>query len=153
MLKKQSVIFQTLTIIGFSYILSACSPVENSSKDIQINRCVQQNDCLELRTKNSTLFFKTKHLYVEQLIPLSILTKKPLASLYLDAKNMNMGRIPIIFDKTKSNTNRLETHTEVFLGMCSEPIMLWDVVITFEDGTTETTNVKSYWNQTAVEKP
>ncbi|MBU2882319.1 hypothetical protein KO525_06365 [Psychrosphaera sp. B3R10] len=91
--------------------------------------------------------FKTEHLFVEQLIPFTIRSNKPLESVYLVATNMNMGRLPVRLNKL----TKTETQAEVFFGMCAEPMMSWNVILTYQDGTQEITDLKSYWNQRAIQ--
>jgi len=53
-------------------------------------------------------------------------------SVFIEGVNMYMGKIPVVQEKKKEG----QWEGWTMLGACSEPDMVWDMVITFEDSTT-----------------
>ena len=124
--------------------VSACqkSPVQEN------NECGSHlNPCLTLKSEFSEITFDTSILLVENLYKISIKTNEQIESLALLPLNMPMGKIPLFLRKSEHGYS-----SKLNLGMCAEPVMLWQLIIRYQTGALETHSVTSYWSQSVFQK-
>lgn len=150
MLKKTSFVPLFCLISGFLLFISACSDRENTRlmDDCQSN----QTNCLTLSSPHAKVFLSSEFIMVERIETITIESNLRLKEAKLIPLNMNMGIIPIPLLKQKeieSNQHTIRTEGQLFLGMCSEPVMNWNLVILFENGEVDSIPINSYWNREA----
>lgn len=144
--KKQPIATQYFINATFLLALTACSP--QPQKPI-IDCKIAQDQCLQLSTENSKIEINTRAIIVEQNYKMTLSASSEIASVKLEGINMNMGTIPVVAKLVSKSADKFVYQADIFLGMCSEPNMQWLLTIEYENGSSETTILASYWQPPA----
>lgn len=145
MLKKQSYIFQYVSLFLSVIVLVACS----GAKEESIKDCKNEpKGCLTFTNEQVKIEFNTDLLLVENFYSMKVTSKLDITRAYLKGVNMDMGILEIPLTKHSTDSYL----AQILLGMCSEPVMKWK--LHFEIGNAEPSSVEltSYWSTTYVQK-
>ena len=130
---------QTITVIIFIFNIVACDPIQQASSrgDIQLHSsfiCLTSQNKCDVKSKfgrfNIQFSGEAPQERIKTELPFQIQLKFDAAaeayqlnsiSSYLEGKTMFMGKIPISFQKNKTNSMVAES----LLASCSEKVMTW----------------------------
>ncbi len=145
---------QTNYFSGFSDLCVDLGTRSNNYKPDQ-----KLDNCLIKSTKNTNVLINAKYIMAEQNNSLLVFSKKIVNKVWLEAENMNMGQIPIFLStidhsaftefteaKVDKNVNTFHIYrSQLLVGLCAQPVMVWTMYIRYEDNTVEQLAYKSYW--------
>ena len=139
MLKFRSV---TTSVFIFCLFLNQLSGCKEKTISTKLSCENDKTQCLKLANSKTEIRFNTPQLFSEQAYDVEVKTDKMINKAYLSGINMKMGRIPFLMEGTSTGYNG-----QIFLGMCSEPIMKWNLTVIYGDETVDVFEVTSYWNK------
>ena len=154
MLKKTTFRLFVWLTSSLVLMLSGCSDDIETSNSIDCE--ATPSNCTELKSPSAAIFINTDIIMVENLYSITFRSTKPIVSAELNALNMNMGIIPIVFNESTGiitpevKRDSYERTANLYFGMCAEPRMEWLLILKFADESVETVPISSYWNRQSI---
>jgi hypothetical protein len=148
MLKKQTYIFQGLSLFVLLIGLFGCE-IQEKPKDTSCD--LEENPCLTLKNQNLTVQFNTQNLFVENSYVMTIDSNQKITHVKLRGINMNMGEISIPLTLITQKPGAFTYQGRLFLGMCSEPKMKWELELANGNAILGSYGLFSYWSKDYVE--
>lgn len=143
MLKKQSYIFQYVSLFFWVIVLVGCS----GGKEEVLKECKNNSDlCLSMSNEGVKIDFNTDHLVVENFYQMTIQSESNITRAYLKGVNMDMGTIELPLKKAEENVYS----ANLMLGMCSEPVMKWQLTLESSNATLSRFELTSYWSKAYI---
>ena len=131
-------IAKSIIFITFLTLLCSCN---KEKKNLNFN-CKHTN-CTVLGSDNLELKINSEIIFVEHLYTFKISSELPIKEVVIEGITMSMGKIPLMINNL--NNAKHQYIGEFLLGMCSEPNMKWQFVITFENDQKVLLPFHSYW--------
>lgn len=139
--KKPPYVFQILTKVLFLMTLAGCG--ENTNKQ-QIDCNITPDSCLTLENDHTKIMFNTPVVVVENTYQISVISNKKIEKLEVTGINMNMGLIPVFLSEQNID-GKYHYQGQLFLGMCSEPKMQWQLRVVYKNHTPDDFQFTGYW--------
>ena len=131
-----------IIFITFSTLLYGC----NKAPSERITDCTK-SQCITLENQKASITIETKSILVEQLYTFHISSSEPISQIYIESINMDMGKIPLHIDEQPNSKHKYKYKGQFMLGICSEPKMVWQFVIHYQNETREKIIFESSWKQ------
>jgi hypothetical protein len=141
MIKKTATIIQLIASVFIINLISACSAEQAANQPT----CDQL--CITMQNPQLKITLNTDVILVEQLYQMNINATQPIASMYIEGSNMNMGTLPLIYKLIENNKGNFVYQSSFMLGLCSQPEMTWILKVEMANDKTAEFNFVSYWQK------